>query len=117
MTPFLRSLRCLLFLALLPLGCAQDGPGRPPVDVPRLAEVVADVLLAESVVAEVPNIVRDSLRLVYYERTLGDHGMRQAEFDSLLNIVRREPAWVDSVFTRAGEILAQREATGRGDGD
>jgi hypothetical protein len=68
--------------------------------------VVADLHLAQSLVNEVPIAVRDSMQTIYYDSTLAEHGLTRAEFDSLMWIVRREPAWIDSVYTRAGAIVA-----------
>jgi hypothetical protein len=98
--------RRLAVLALLCCGCAESGPGPPPVDAPFLAQVVADLHLAQSLINEVPIAVRDSMQAAYYDSTLAEHGLTRAEFDSLMWIVRREPAWVDSVYTRAGAIVA-----------
>ncbi|SEP96542.1 hypothetical protein [Neolewinella agarilytica] len=104
----------LLFLIIL-ASCAEPGAGEPPVNIRELAPVVADLQLAEAITAEIPVLVRDSMREVYYDRTLAENDISRAEFDSLLWIVRQEPAWVDSLYTQVGEILSRRQAgrTGR----
>lgn len=97
----------LLALFCLAVGCAESGPGEPPVDTPLMGRVVADMHLAESVLGEVPILIRDSMRDVYYDNTLAEHDLSRAEFDSLMWIVRSEPAWIDSVYTLAGEHLSR----------
>lgn len=77
-----------------------------------MARVIADLSLAEGLVAEVPVIVRDSMQAVYFDSVLAEHDLTRPAFDSLLWIVRREPAWIDSVYTEAGNIVA-REMVGR----
>lgn len=99
-------------LAFLP-ACADPGPGDSPVDLPAFAPVVADLHVAEAMSIEVPIQVRDSITEAYFDRTLADHGMERAEFDSLSWIVRREPEWVDSLYTIVGDLLAEREAARR----
>lgn len=107
--------RFLLLPLLFVTACADSGPGDCPVDLDRLAPAVAEVYLAESLASEAPILVRDSLRQVYYRRTLADRDLTPSAFDSLLFIVRREPEWIDTLYSRAGVILtrAQAEATQR----
>ena len=97
---------CLLF-CLLTAACANVDPGDPPVDTAKLAQVLAELHLAESLVAEVPVVVRDSVQSVYYESVLADHGYTRAEFDSIMWIIRSEPIWIDSLYTQAGVIVAR----------
>ena len=88
-------------------GCANVDPGPPPVDTAQLAQVIAELHLAESLVAEVPVVVRDSVQAVYYESVLADHGYTRAEFDSIMWIIRSQPIWIDSLYTQAGVIVAR----------
>lgn len=104
-------------LLLLLVACADPGPGDPPVDLMSLAPVIADLQVGESIVGEVPVLLRDSMRTVYYESILAEHGHTREEFDSLLWIVRREPAWVDSLYSAAGNIIATRIAEDEADVD
>ena len=96
-----------LLIALLTVGCADINPGPPPVEAERLARVVADLTIAQSLVAQVPILVRDSMQTVYYENVLADHGLTRPEFDSLMWIVRSEPAWIDSIYTHAGSLVSR----------
>ena len=101
-----------LLTAILPTlivlaGCADVDPGPPPVDTARMARIIAELNISEGLVAEVPVIVRDSMQAVHLEEVLGEHDMTREAFDSILWIIRREPAWIDSVYTRAGEIVAR----------
>ena len=76
-----------------------------------MARIIADLNLSEGLVAEVPVIVRDSMQAVYFDKVLGEHDLTREQFDSIMWVIRREPAWIDSVYTRAGEIVA-REMVG-----
>ncbi|PPK88110.1 hypothetical protein CLV84_1074 [Neolewinella xylanilytica] len=100
-------LRTLLLPLVLTAGCANVIPGPPPVDVDRLAQTIAELQLAESLVTEVPVIIRDSMQTVYYESILADHGFTPEEFDSVMWIIRSEPIWIDSVYTKAGVIVSR----------
>ncbi|MGB3800411.1 MAG: hypothetical protein WA952_11415 [Lewinella sp.] len=105
-------LRLLLLCCLLTTGCANVDPGPAPVDVDRLSQTVAELQLAEALIAEIPVVLRDSMQQVYFESILADHGLSRPEFDSLMWIVRSEPIWIDSVYTRAGVIITREMATG-----
>ena len=87
---------------LLTTACAKLGPGPPPVDADFLAEVIADLHLAQALSDQVPVVLRDSMEVVYFDKVLADYDLTRPEFDSLMWIVRREPAWIDTVYTRAG---------------
>ncbi len=102
--------RILCFVFLLFQACSDSVPGEPPVDLDALAPLVADMQLAEGLATEVPIIVRDSMREVYFERTLSAYGSNRAEFDSLLWLVRQEPRWVDSLYSRVGVIITRQQA-------
>ena len=103
MTP---RLPATLLLALA-VGCAGLDPGPPPVATEPLARLIADLHLAQSLVSEIPIVVRDSMQSVYYEAVLAEHGYDRRSFDSVMWLVRQEPAWIDTVYARAGEIVAR----------
>ena len=104
MTPR-RSVTLLFFLGLV-VGCASLDPGPPPVETEPLARLIADLHLAQSLVSEIPIVIRDSMQGVYYEAVLAEHGYTRQSFDSVMWLVRQEPVWVDTVYTRAGEMVA-----------
>lgn len=87
---------------LIVAACAKPGPGSPPVDADFLSEVIADLHLAQALSDQVPVVLRDSMETVYFEKVLADYGLTRQEFDSLIWIVRSEPAWIDTIYTRAG---------------
>lgn len=99
-----------LLLACLLVSCINSGPGLPPPEADYLAPIVADLQLAEALASEVPVLIRDSMRQVFYDQTLADHNLDRVGFDSLLWKVRAEPSWVDSLYSRVGVILAEKEA-------
>ncbi|NJC25378.1 DUF4296 domain-containing protein [Neolewinella antarctica] len=103
----MKFLPTLLFPVLL-CTCASASVGDPPVDLNALAPILTDLQLAESLTNEVPVVLRDSMREVYYDNVLSDHQTTRAEFDSLMWIVRQEPVWVDSLYTQVGEMLSVR---------
>jgi len=100
----------LSLLALMFASCVNGGPGAPPPEAQQLVPVVADLQLAEAITSEIPALIRDSMRQVLYDRTLADHNLDRTTFDSLLWIVRAEPSWVDSLYSRVSVVLAEKEA-------
>jgi hypothetical protein len=109
---------CLFLLPLLALNtCADAKAGDPPVDLEELAPLMADLQLAEALTGEIPILVRDSMREVYYDNILEEYGKDRATFDSLLWLVRQEPVWIDSLYSKIGVILTRRQTeleAGRG---
>ncbi len=98
----------LLFPLLCTCALAEIGP--PPADLDRLAPALADMQLVEALSNELPVIVRDSIKNAYQEKTLAEHGMTIEEFDELMWQIRQEPEWVDSLYARAGVLLARQAA-------
>ena len=87
--------RTFLLILMLPLAaCTSPGPGECPVGL----------------TTEIPVLVKDSIQEIYFEKVLEDYQLSRAEFDSLMWIIRSEPVWVDSLYTRIGETLARLEA-------
>lgn len=108
--------RLLPLLAILLLtACANPGPPPAPPETRSLAPVVAELQLAEAMATEVPVLIRDSMRQVFFDRTLADHNLNREQFDSLLWIVRAEPVWIDSLYSRVGDILSRMDAEHKGE--
>lgn len=105
----MKRLLAVTVLAVLFWACPQNGPGPPPFDIDQVAPLIAELQLAEALTGEVPVLVRDSMREVYMQSILSEHGLNQEEFDSLMWIVRQEPVWIDSVYSRAGEIISRMQ--------
>ena len=95
-------------LSLVLLRCASLDPGPPPVDPDLLAPILVDLHLAQALAGEVPLVVRDSIQAVYYDRVLADYDLSRESFDSMLWLVRQEPQWIDTIYARAGAIVATR---------
>ena len=102
-----------LLILLLTAACTRPDAGDCPVDIAALAPAVADLQVAEAVSLEIPNNVRDSIVSDYFDSILVDHHLSRAEFDSLTWIIRQEPEWIDSLYTRVGIILAEMETNRR----
>jgi hypothetical protein len=98
----------LLFSCGLLTACVSPGAGPPPVDMDRLAAVTADLQMAEAMSVEIPVMVRDSIREVYYDRVLADHDYNRASYDSITWILRQEPVWIDSLYEKVAVILIKK---------
>lgn len=99
----------LLGLLLSLSCCTSPGTADCPVDLDMMGPVMIDLHLAEALSIEIPFLVRDSILEVYFDKVLQDHQLDRTEFDSLMRIIRSEPVWVDSLYTRVGEDLARIE--------
>jgi hypothetical protein len=104
-------IRILYILIIASLtACTSPGAGDCPVDIDVLAPVMTDLHLAKALSPEVPIQFRDSMEEVYYDKIFEDHQIDRTSFDSMMWVVRQEPAWIDSLYTRVGESLARIEA-------
>ncbi|MEL6276139.1 MAG: DUF4296 domain-containing protein, partial [Bacteroidota bacterium] len=100
----------LAILVLIATACSPQQIGLSPVDVNSLAPIVADLQLAEAIVGDIPTTVRDSMREVYYNRVMEQHHITSEQFDSLMWIIRKEPAWVAELYQLVNDELAKMEA-------
>ncbi len=107
--PFL--LASTLFFAT----CASPGPGDCPVDMEILVPLMTELHLAEGLAKKAPSQFQDSMQEVYFVKVLEDHQLEKEDFDSLIWIVRQEPVWLDTLYTRIGVALARLEAERGGD--
>ncbi|MFT4751962.1 MAG: hypothetical protein ACI92C_002841 [Neolewinella sp.] len=102
--------RSTLLCFLLSLtACTSPGAGNCPVDLNTMGDLMTELHLAEALSSEVPVLIRDSMQQVYFSKVLEDYQFSREGFDSLIWIVRQEPVWVDSLYTRIGVVLARME--------
>lgn len=99
----------LLALILSLSACTSPSVGECPVDLDIIVPLMTELHLAESLAYQAPNQVKDSMQKVYFNKVLQDHQLNRESFDSLMWIVRQEPVWVDSLYTRIGVELARME--------
>ena len=90
--------------------CKLEEPSLPiPED--KLVIILKDVQLAESIIQQQSLNIKDSLVQRYYGIIYRTHGIKAAELDSTLAILRREPAIMDRVYTKVLEELSKEEVT------
>jgi hypothetical protein len=80
----------------------------------KLAEVLADLHLAENAAYEAPAETKDSLKQLYYERIFRDQGLDRSLFEASIRQLNQNPAQLTGVYTRVHEILVIREAEAGG---
>ncbi|MEM9836687.1 MAG: DUF4296 domain-containing protein [Bacteroidota bacterium] len=104
-----KVIAALLLLATLE-SCSPKTTGPPPVDVDLMVPVLADLQLAESINIEIAAALRDSMKRVYQDKILADYELTRPQFDSLMWIIRSEPEWVATIYSRVNDELATRDA-------
>ena len=103
----IRSLFPAFLLALTT--CASPNAGDCPVDLDLMVPVMTELHLAEALAKETPGPLQDSMQQVYFDNVLDDHALSREHFDSMMWIIRQEPIWVDSLYTRVNTALAKLE--------
>ena len=70
---------------------------------------MTEIHLAEALAFQAPAQVKDSMQELYFNKVLEDYQLSRESFDSMIWIVRQEPVWVDSLYSRIGVTLAKME--------
>jgi|APTNR8051073442_1049403.scaffolds.fasta_scaffold00457_15 hypothetical protein len=94
---------------ILLTGC--KAPEAPlPLPGEKIAEVLADLHLAENAAHEAPAETKDSLKQLYYQRIFRDQGIDEKVFEECIRLLNQNPAQLTGIYTRVHEILVTREA-------
>lgn len=104
----LRVLICSFFLSLL--ACTPASVGEPPFDTEPLSKLIVDLHIMEGLSIEIPVTLRDSMKEVYFNHILEDHGFTEEKFDSLMWIVRSEPIWLENFYRTVSDKVAVLDA-------
>lgn len=95
---------CLLLIAgacQRPHTAPAEGHLLPPE---MMVEVLADAHVAEAALQHLHGPKRDSLAQQYYRQIFAIHGIREEDFTSTYEQLRRQPERLDAVY---GEVMAR----------
>ena len=99
-----------LFFLLGMLACQLQEPVLL-IEEEKLVPMLKEIQLAESIIKEQNYLIQDSLIASYYGIICRTYDVKQADLDSTLAILRREPAMMDKVYTKVLEVLVKEEMT------
>lgn len=107
----MRNLKGLYLIFLLGMLACQPRDPELPIAEETLVPMLKDIQLAESMIKEQNYLIQDSLIDSYYGIICRTYDVKQADLDSTLAILRREPAMMDKVYTKVLEVLAKEEVS------
>lgn len=85
-----------------------DAPASP-IPQAELVDIIAEVLVLEPAVKEVPYVLQDSLHTVYYERVLAQRGYTTADFAAAMKWLQSDPRRMTKGYE---QVLEQLEKMG-----
>lgn len=110
----MHSLRLAAFLlfCLSATACYEPVPeAQLELNLRKMAEIVADIHVAESALSEMPmGPKRDSSSAAYYLQIFESHDIKPAVFDENLKRVLRDPQQSLEMYTLALEVMEMQEA-------
>lgn len=97
----------LLFILLIVLNACNNRTEKPPIREEKMAKILVDVHVAESVMQELQNEgKKDSIGKVYYSRIFKIHKVTASEFDRSLKLYQKDPSKMESLYK---EVLTELE--------
>lgn len=105
----MKNIKGLSLIFLLGMLACQPKDPVLPIAEEKLVPMLKDIQLAESIIKEQNYLLQDSLIATYYGIICRTYDVKQADLDSTLAILRRQPALMDKVYTKVLEVLSKEE--------
>lgn len=100
----------LIFTIFLNLGCSFGDNSKFKVPKPKeMAQILAEVHLAESTLATLSVTHPTATHNSYYKSVLAMHGLTKIEFDSAVAYYSSQPAEYEKIYENVIEILTAKE--------
>lgn len=99
---------CLFALAPLLFSCEQTAE-KPTLSKEKMAQIMADLYLAESATNGLIGYSKDSLAKVYYQQVLEIHGITQELYDKELQLRAGSIDELEALHKEAQNILGVKE--------
>lgn len=107
----MRKLQFFSFLICFVLlhSCAEQKT-TVPVPEDKLIQVLADIHLAEAAMQGLHGPTKDSIAEEYYSQIEKIHEVDRALIDTTIILMRKDPKFIASVYSKVLEELSKREA-------
>ncbi len=92
------------------LCCCSAKTADTPIDIKKMAQIVADVHVAEAALQNYNTTLRDSLMQVYYEQIFYIHKISQEDFIKTMDQIKQDPANIEALYKEVLEEIDAREA-------
>lgn len=101
----------LLLLCCFALACQPAAtPAATTISDEKMAQILADLNLAEAATARLNGYPKDSLRQVYFKQVMDMHGVTLADYETNLRVIVADQPRLDALL-RASEDLLQEKVT------
>ena len=102
----------LLFLIVLGnLSCMKEQ--KLPIEDGRLIPTLCDVHIAEAALSKVNGTIKDTAAHKFYKQIYEIHGITEAELDSCLVLIKRDPVLSEKVYTKVMSELEKMKLVGK----
>lgn len=93
------------FIITFSIACIKDQP--LPMDEEKLIKVLCDIHIAEAAMEPVTAKDKDSIATLLYQQIYTIHGVEQAEVDTALSFLKREPQAAEKIYLKVIEELSK----------
>jgi len=87
----------------------EDDTSQPPIIEEELIQILAQAMVLEPAIREIPKIKRDSFELIVYERILSEKGYTIDAFVKSMQYIQAEPKKLTKVYEQVMEALVTLE--------
>lgn len=97
-------------------GCSVREAESPASPIPQddLVAIIAEALILEPAVKEVPYVFQDSVHRVYYERILTQRGYTPEAFAAAMKALQADPHKMTKYYEQALEYMEKIDANAQG---
>jgi hypothetical protein len=87
------------------LSCKKEQP--LPMEEEKLIKVLCDIHIAEAAMEPVTANDKDSIATLLYQQIYTIHGVEQAEVDTALSFLKKEPQAAEKIYLKVVEELSK----------
>jgi hypothetical protein len=98
----------ILFAIILLLSC-QNKQAPLPIEKEKLIKILVDVQLAEALIQDDRQEIKDSLAPVYYKQIFEKHGVNRSLFDTAMSFLGYNPPLMDEIYTQVIKEIEKKE--------
>lgn len=98
-----------ILLTLVLFSCCTPEQVESPLEEEVLANVIADIHIAEAALQSVSAYFKDSMSTVYYDQIFTIHNVTEEDFLLAMELMREDPKKLVDVYAKVTDILSEQE--------
>lgn len=101
----------LILILFVTVSCQSDTIDLP-IENEKLVKILADMHVAEGLLQDETQAVKDSLSPKYYEQIFVKYGVKRADFDTTMSRLGVRPHMMEKIYEKVVEEFTKREGKG-----